>query len=359
MPTPLANVSTDSFVVPAKSRALQDLTGRQFGYLRVIRRFGISKSNKVTWLCGCECGDTCVAAGNNLRYGHQTSCGCRTKNKLRNLQGKRFGRWTALSKVNHRKSSGRRQTLVYWVCRCDCGATKEVRSSALIRGDSRSCGCLKTDTDRWRLLHDYTGEIIGRLTVLFQTEPTFKTHRDGTKTNIRARMWRAKCECGKEITVQTQALRKQKASGTGSCGCWAKELRQREREKKTLPYEHYIARIKNSARGRNKEVQIAYADLITLIPENGLGVCVYCGEPVLWLPYDNTRAHSWGYKSRATGHNLDRMDNDGPYSLENVTICCGNCNRTRGDRFTYDEFMRLAPTIRAIREERLLAEVLS
>lgn len=52
-----------------------------------------------------------------------------------NLSGRRFGRLAVVSEVPKRK--GKR----YWLCKCDCGATKEVRQSNLTSGDTISCGC--------------------------------------------------------------------------------------------------------------------------------------------------------------------------------------------------------------------------
>jgi hypothetical protein len=44
-----------------------------------------------------------------------------------------FGLWTV---EGHCDRSPR-----YWVCRCRCGTTREVRKTYLVRGLSRSCGC--------------------------------------------------------------------------------------------------------------------------------------------------------------------------------------------------------------------------
>ena len=58
---------------------------------------------------------------------------------LKDLTGKRYGRLTAL-KLDHianRKS--------YWLCQCDCGNTKVIRSDCL--GTTLSCGCLKKEQD--------------------------------------------------------------------------------------------------------------------------------------------------------------------------------------------------------------------
>ena len=59
--------------------------------------------------------------------------------KLRDLTGKRFGRWTALDvAIAHDV-----RTYVRWRCVCDCGTTKYVAGVSLVNGDSRSCGCMR------------------------------------------------------------------------------------------------------------------------------------------------------------------------------------------------------------------------
>ena len=64
---------------------IYDLTGQQFGRLRVIRRAGSNKSKYATWLCECECGNTVVVVGQYLRCGDTKSCGCFQKENLHNL----------------------------------------------------------------------------------------------------------------------------------------------------------------------------------------------------------------------------------------------------------------------------------
>lgn len=59
---------------------------------------------------------------------------------LVDLSGARFGRLTATSHTRKPRPSGGAYT--FWVCRCDCGNTTEVRASSLVNGDTRSCGCL-------------------------------------------------------------------------------------------------------------------------------------------------------------------------------------------------------------------------
>lgn len=60
-----------------------DLTGQPFGRLVVIREYGRSKNGAVLWLCKCECGNECVVSSDNLRKQHTRSCGCLSRDRLR------------------------------------------------------------------------------------------------------------------------------------------------------------------------------------------------------------------------------------------------------------------------------------
>ena len=53
---------------------MKDLTGKKFGYLRVIKRVDVAGRPK--WLCRCQCGKETVVGGGNLRGGITKSCGC-------------------------------------------------------------------------------------------------------------------------------------------------------------------------------------------------------------------------------------------------------------------------------------------
>lgn len=59
--------------------------------------------------------------------------------KLIDLTGQKFGKLLVISKdINKKTNSGS-----YWVCKCDCGKIKSVKSSSLRRGEIQSCGCLR------------------------------------------------------------------------------------------------------------------------------------------------------------------------------------------------------------------------
>ena len=51
------------------------------------------------------------------------------------LAGRRFGRWVVRRRAPHiRGHPG-------WLCACDCGTLRAVRTDSLLDGKSQSCGC--------------------------------------------------------------------------------------------------------------------------------------------------------------------------------------------------------------------------
>lgn len=52
------------------------------------------------------------------------------------------------------------------------------------------------------------------------------------------------------------------------------------------------------------------------------------------------------------GINLDRKDNAIHYTATNVTTCCGGCNRTKGDRLTYDEMVAISNLLKEMRSSK-------
>jgi len=58
-----------------------DLTGKRYGRLTVIKQAGRAKNGNMRWLCRCDCGNSKVVDGYNLRSGQSESCGCLRKEK--------------------------------------------------------------------------------------------------------------------------------------------------------------------------------------------------------------------------------------------------------------------------------------
>lgn len=64
--------------------------------------------------------------------------------KALNLKGQRFGRLLVLEKTESKKISPR-HTVTMWICRCDCGNEKIIRSDSLRSGRTQSCGCFREE----------------------------------------------------------------------------------------------------------------------------------------------------------------------------------------------------------------------
>ena len=56
-----------------------DLTGREFGYLKVVRFAGISDKKVRKWECKCKCGNIIYVRVADLTSGNTKSCGCLQK----------------------------------------------------------------------------------------------------------------------------------------------------------------------------------------------------------------------------------------------------------------------------------------
>lgn len=113
--------------------------------------------------------------------------------KMNDLTGQRFGRLTVLHRVEPKSYP------IYWVCQCDCGEIKSIRSSNLTQGLTKSCGCLKNE--------NLIGQKFNRLTVV-----ELLPDRD----NFRRKIYKCQCECGNYINVRASDL---KSGNTKSCGC--------------------------------------------------------------------------------------------------------------------------------------------
>lgn len=120
-----------------------DITNQKFGKLTVIERENNNRHGQAMWLCKCECGNTKVVNGRDLRNGHTKSCGCEAHSKSTNfkdIKGMTFNRLTALYLQPYKKS-GRS----VWHCLCICGNEVDVTGKELRTNKVKSCGCLRID----------------------------------------------------------------------------------------------------------------------------------------------------------------------------------------------------------------------
>ena len=132
---------------------VKNLAGRKFGRLLVVRQSG-KESGRICWECVCDCGQTTRIRGNSLVSGRIKSCGCirretASRTTLSNMKyqvevGKKFGRLLVTKLAEHRGRDGKR----LWECVCDCGGMVTLDSTILGSGNTKSCGCLRSERQR-------------------------------------------------------------------------------------------------------------------------------------------------------------------------------------------------------------------
>ena len=60
-----------------------DLTGKQFNHLTVIKQAERTKDRHIRWECKCDCGNITFVSSRDLITGHTKSCGCIQKEAVR------------------------------------------------------------------------------------------------------------------------------------------------------------------------------------------------------------------------------------------------------------------------------------
>lgn len=105
------------------------------------------------------------------------------------------------------------------------------------------------------------------------------------------------------------------------------------------PYEALFNRFNYDRQRCVQESDLTFEDFLEFIK---IGECHYCGEKVTWAEYCLQKN---GYR-----YNLDRKDNAIGYLKSNLVVCCWNCNETKSDRFTYDQFVQIGALIRSWRQ---------
>lgn len=121
--------------------------GKQYGRLTVLKYNHTCSYGHKYFYCKCECGVEKIVAGFHLKSGNIMSCGCynrdilKKRNEKTNIkQGTVYGKLTVLE-YSYSGNDGRK----YYKCKCKCGTIVNVRGSYLKNGNTKSCGCLRTD----------------------------------------------------------------------------------------------------------------------------------------------------------------------------------------------------------------------
>lgn len=116
-----------------------NLQGQRFGLLTALHIVGKNACGQLLWACACDCGGTAVSAASSLNRGTTKSCGC-LAHTARDLTGRRYGKLTAVQRVEKDASTKRVKRSARWLCTCDCGREMVTDASALVSGNTKSCG---------------------------------------------------------------------------------------------------------------------------------------------------------------------------------------------------------------------------
>lgn len=133
--------------------------------------------------------------------------------KLIDLTGQHFGRLTVVEKdANRITKSGS-----YWICQCECGNKKSIKSSSLRRGEIQSCGCLRNERSKKAkedlgLIDNLVGQRFGLLTVIEKDEEETRRHSGVV-------YWKCLCDCGNIKSIIGHNLKRKDENRTISCGC--------------------------------------------------------------------------------------------------------------------------------------------
>lgn len=181
----------------------ENLIGKKFGHLTVIRldEEKTKEKKKSIWVCECDCEDRTQLSvyASNLKKGNTTKCKyC----KAENLVGQKFNKLTVIKRVIDEKDR------VKWLCRCDCGNEIIVRRDSLVSNHTKSCGCLQRTFISQLNASNLVGQKFGKLTV---------KKRSQRKDCNGQYFWICDCDCGaKNVEIPGHNL----TSGrTYSCGC--------------------------------------------------------------------------------------------------------------------------------------------
>ena len=338
--------------------AFLNLMGQKFGKWTVIGESEERIRSSAAWTCRCECGVIKLVNSGSLRQGKTTSCGKGSCKKVFiDLTGKKIGKWTVIKPLKERRGRDR-----IWLCVCDCGNTKNVSGEGLRKGKTKSCGKAVCHSK----FISIDGKKFGKLTVIKISEKRMNGEIS----------WECKCECGNNVEVKRENLRKNSNCGrrqcsptytdlsgkvfgrltaikythtkindywdfkcscdkivnvlghnvtkghTKSCGC-----EKRKNEHYSILKSAYRNHIRGLERGEeNIENFLSMEEYVSIASK----ACHYCGD------FDIRVNRQTGATLKLNG--VDRKNNERFYKIENSLPCCRMHNSMKWDT-PYSEFL--------------------
>lgn len=213
--------------------------------------------------------------------------------KRHELLGKRFGLGVVIKEIGTcftEVDSKYPREYQKWLLQCDCGNQYELATRYLIWGNFvKSCGCLRGK--------NLLNQRFGKGVVIAFAGRRYR----GDKSKRICKMWRLKCDCGKEYDATAEFLMNGDCS---SCGCHMHTFHNVPSEvtNGNFTFNRYLHSVKAGAKSRNREFLVTDDYLLELFKKQN-EKCALSGKPI-------------SFKNKTAS--LDRIDNNLPYQENNV-----------------------------------------
>lgn len=110
--------------------------GNRYGKLTVLYQVPNERATGAAWMCQCDCGNTEIRLGANLRRNGATSCH-KCSSRIINETGNVYTNLTVIKRAENSPSG---KTM--WLCGCSlCGSKVVLNGTALRQGKHTGCGC--------------------------------------------------------------------------------------------------------------------------------------------------------------------------------------------------------------------------
>ena len=177
--------------------------GQTFNELTILNVKKEEEKSSIIWKyeCLCSCGEKVVKRANQVLSGRARSCGHLKGENLKkdysNLIGKKFGELTILEISDPIKELNSRRIST---CLCSCGRKVKSNFSAVINGQTKTCGnCSRgVRSTRNKDCSYLIGKTIGELTILFRANvPETEKHKE---------YYSCRCSCGNELVLPVEKI---------------------------------------------------------------------------------------------------------------------------------------------------------
>ena len=148
----------------------KDYTGKRQGQITFLK-IAEKKNHRAYWWILCDCGNIEEIRADSPKI----MCDkCRKKEvskqfkgqNMKDLTGQTFGYLTALYPLEKRVNQN-----IMWHCKCICGQEHDVSARSLMSGNTKSCGCKKSENAYFKKYkQNLVGKQYGYLTVIEETD---------------------------------------------------------------------------------------------------------------------------------------------------------------------------------------------